>query len=197
MGKNFSRDKHDNSSPSGVCQSVSRTSQQKHQRYATLRRGSTTSNKQLKLLRVRTTTNGRVPSQIPKSVTKNIAKSSQKLFKSKPRDHLRAGKHSVAVQEHQKLNFRVRVPQDACQEGSKFDLQETPEAPKIKTFYHVPKNINVGHCLEAPNEAFGNQKEGSGTHLGGSGPLRAHLRFFKDIPYGLHGFVIDDPCYAL
>ena len=63
----------------------------------------------------------------------------------------------MAVQDPKKLKLRGRVPQDACQKGTKFDLQETPRRPQMKTLYHVPKNIDVGYCLEAPRQAFGHQ----------------------------------------
>ena len=35
------------------------------------------------------------------------------------------------------------------------------------------------------------------THVEGHKPSRAHLRFFKDALYGLHGFAIEDPCSSL
>ena len=63
----------------------------------------------------------------------------------------------MAVQDPKKLKLRGQVPQDACQKRSKFDLQETPRRPQMKTLYHVPKNIDVGYCLEAPRQAFGDQ----------------------------------------
>ena len=111
-----------------------------------------TSNKGL--LRVRTTTNGRVPLQIAKSATKNNPKSSQIPFKSKPRDHLRTKKHMIKMETPEKPNFRGWVPQDASQKGSKFDLEEAPNERKWTLYIMCQKKTNVGYCLEAPRQAF-------------------------------------------
>ena len=35
-----------------------------------------------------------------------------------------------------------------------------------------------------------------GTHGGGHKPLSAHLRFLKDVLYGLHGFAREDSCFS-
>ena len=36
-----------------------------------------------------------------------------------------------------------------------------------------------------------------GTHVGGHKPWSAHLRFLKDVLYGLHGFATKDTCSSL
>ena len=63
----------------------------------------------------------------------------------------------IGLETKQKPNFRGWVPQDACQKRSKFDLQETPRRAKMKTLYYVPKNTDVGYCLKAPTQVFGDQ----------------------------------------
>ena len=93
----------------------------------------------------------------PKNATQNIKRGNQIHSKISPSEHLGEKKHSKAVQDPKKLNFRSHVPQDACQNDSKFYLQETPRRAKMETLYHMPKNIAVGYCLESPKQAFAHQ----------------------------------------
>ena len=49
--------------------------------------------------------------------------------------------------------------QDACQKGSKWDLQETPRRLKMKTINQEQKTTQVDDYLEAPKYAFEDQNE--------------------------------------
>ena len=92
---------------------------------------------------------------------------------------MRAKKHLAAVQDPEKLKLRGRVPQDACQKRSKFDHQETPRRPQMKTLYHVPKNIDVGYCLEAPRQAFGDQNGRLWNTCGRTSAIESSSSIFK------------------
>ena len=55
----------------------------------------------------------------------------------------------------------------------------------------------LGTVWKLQNQLLGTKIKAFETHVGGVGPSEAHLRFLKDVLYGLHVFAIQDVCSSL
>ena len=66
----------------------------------------------------------------------------QILPKSRPRDHLKAKKHSDAAGVRKKPILGGRVPRRARQKDPKVELQTGPRASKIQDLYPLPKSMH-------------------------------------------------------
>ena len=72
-------------------------------------------------------------------------------------DARKAKKHLMPAWDQKKLNFRGRVPEDACQKDSKSDPLETPKRLKMQILNQDPKNMEIGFHLEGQGHAFEDQ----------------------------------------
>ena len=66
----------------------------------------------------------------------------QILPKSRPRDHLKAKKHSDAAWTRKKPILCGRVPRRARQKDPKVELQTGPRASEIQDVYPLPKSMH-------------------------------------------------------
>ena len=87
----------------------------------------------------------------------NTKKKPQIGSKTKPGDHQGAQKQVMVAKDQKKRILASGYIQDACQKGSKWNLQETPRRLKMKILNQEPKNMEVGYYLEAQGHAFEDQ----------------------------------------
>ena len=79
------------------------------------------------------------PLRNAKIATLNTQKCMKIFSKMRSEDTRKARKHLMPAWDQKKLNFRGRVPEDACQKDSKSDPLETPKRLKMQILNQDPK----------------------------------------------------------